>query len=185
MRANGPVESFTRVEIGRRDGWVCGFCHDPERLVNNQPGAPRALRPSIDHVMPVSAGGTHTRDNVQISHRWCNSEKNCGESPSPEVMRAKLSRVLEGTPVPEATHRSQYPTWTWPSSPRIEFVIALYIAGGRVAADPRYGDPATRLADAAARQFGEAEAGISRGLDWISEANERRSHIDAWWRSSP
>jgi hypothetical protein len=37
----------------------------------------------------------------------------------------------------------------WPASPRIEYMIALYISAGRVAADPRYGEPATRLAHAA------------------------------------
>ena len=31
--------------------------------------------PSIDHIIPVSRGGTHTWDNVQLAHRYCNSIK--------------------------------------------------------------------------------------------------------------
>lgn len=31
--------------------------------------------PSIDHIRPVSKGGTHTWDNVQLVHRGCNSIK--------------------------------------------------------------------------------------------------------------
>jgi hypothetical protein len=33
-------------------------------------------------------------------------------------------------------------------------MIALYITAGWVTGDPRYGDPATRLADIAAQRFG-------------------------------
>jgi 5-methylcytosine-specific restriction endonuclease McrA len=136
MRANGPVESFTHAEIGERDDWVCGICQDPKRLVDPRPGAARALSPSLDHIVPVSGGGTHTRGNVRITHLWCNVERNSGEPSSPEYMRAKLSRLLDGTPVPEELHRSQFPSWRWPASPRIEYMIALYIAAGQVAADP-------------------------------------------------
>ena len=31
--------------------------------------------PSIDHVIPVSKGGTHTWDNVKLAHRHCNTMK--------------------------------------------------------------------------------------------------------------
>ena len=31
--------------------------------------------PSIDHIKPVSRGGAHTRDNVQLAHMKCNSMK--------------------------------------------------------------------------------------------------------------
>ena len=29
MRAAGLLESFTKAEIGDRDGWLCGICKDP------------------------------------------------------------------------------------------------------------------------------------------------------------
>jgi 5-methylcytosine-specific restriction endonuclease McrA len=181
IRANGSVESFTHAEIGERDDWVCGICQDTNRLVDPQPGAARALSPSIDHIVPVSGGGPHTRTNVRITHLWCNVERNSGEPRSPEYMRAKLSRLVDGTPVPEELHRSQFPSWRWPASPHIEYMIALYIAAGQVAADPRYGDPAARAADAA-RLVGDDA--WSRGLDWLAGVSQRRSPIEARWRSS-
>jgi 5-methylcytosine-specific restriction endonuclease McrA len=30
------------------------------------------LQPSLDHIVPLSCGGTHTRDNVRCSHLRCN-----------------------------------------------------------------------------------------------------------------
>jgi 5-methylcytosine-specific restriction endonuclease McrA len=30
---------------------------------------------SIDHVLPVSKGGTHTWNNVRLAHRGCNMAK--------------------------------------------------------------------------------------------------------------
>lgn len=36
--------------------------------------------PSIDHIIPVSRGGTHTSENVQLSHMKCNRMKNDKEA---------------------------------------------------------------------------------------------------------
>jgi hypothetical protein len=178
MRASGPVESFTADEIGGRDGWFCGICQDASRLVDPRPAAPRALSPSIDHIIAVSAGGAHTRANVRITHLWCNTERNSHEPPPPECMRAQLSRLLDGTPVPEEIHRRQFPSWRWPASRHIERMIALYIAAGHVAADPRYGgDPAARLA-AGGRTHAETEVALRHGLDSITAISRRRSQIE-------
>jgi hypothetical protein len=54
-------------------------------------------------------------------------------------------------------------------------MIALYITAGRVTADPRYGDPATRLVSAARQLSGEdAEDTMRRGLEWIAQVTRRR-----------
>jgi 5-methylcytosine-specific restriction endonuclease McrA len=29
----------------------------------------------MDHIVPISKGGTHTLDNVQMAHRFCNLSK--------------------------------------------------------------------------------------------------------------
>lgn len=73
MRANGPVEKIDRDGIGDRDGWVCGLCSDPVDPALRHPD-PRS--PSLDHIRPISTGGTHTRDNAQITHLGCNTERN-------------------------------------------------------------------------------------------------------------
>lgn len=30
---------------------------------------------SIDHIVPISKGGTNDRSNLQLTHVWCNLEK--------------------------------------------------------------------------------------------------------------
>ena len=34
------------------------------------------MYPSIDHIRPISLGGLHSWDNVQLAHRGCNTKKN-------------------------------------------------------------------------------------------------------------
>lgn len=183
LQAAGSREKFSVTDIGDRDHWICGLCQDTARLVDSSPDAPRALAPSIDHIVAVSRGGAHTRDNVRITHLWCNTERNNGTPRSPELMRAQLTRLLDGTPLPEALHRSASPSWRWPASPRIEYMIALYIEAGRVTADPRYGDPLSRLAHSVRhRSSADAEALIRSGREWMEKVRKRRAPIDANWR---
>lgn len=107
FRANGPVEHFTRKEIGGRAGWVCGICQDPGRLASPTADRLDQVVAVVDHVVPPGRGGTHTRDNVQIAHRFCNSQKSDGPGPDPAIMRAKLTRKLHGTRLPEVMYRAE------------------------------------------------------------------------------
>lgn len=68
----GLYEKFTDEEIYARDGWVCGLCL---RKVNKRLKHPHLLSASLDHVWPVSLGGSHTRQNVALVHLRCNSSK--------------------------------------------------------------------------------------------------------------
>lgn len=67
------VESFKKKEIFERDNWKCGLCGKPvnKRLKHPDPGSA-----SLDHIIPLSRGGSHTRDNVQLAHLRCNCSKN-------------------------------------------------------------------------------------------------------------
>jgi hypothetical protein len=56
--------------IIKRDRGRCGICHKPVRAKRGRRG------PSIDHIIPLSIGGTHTLDNVQLAHLACNWSKN-------------------------------------------------------------------------------------------------------------
>ena len=56
-----PVDYVVVVE---RSGGLCGICH--ESL-----GAPI----EIDHIIPISRGGSHTYDNLQATHASCNKHK--------------------------------------------------------------------------------------------------------------
>jgi 5-methylcytosine-specific restriction endonuclease McrA len=183
MQANGPVESSTRAEIGRRDDWICGICGDRSRPVDPSASAPRALAPSLDHIRPLSAGGSHTRDNVQIAHLWCNIARG-SRAPAPQYLRAGLAEVLDGTPLPEELYRGSDPAWQWPASPHSEYLIALQVVSGRLAPDPRYGEPAERLAEAARRFGGNSRDAVDHGLDLMARFSGRRAVINAWWRAS-
>lgn len=66
------VAPVFRRKIFERDGWLCGICGkkvDPRK----RHGDPLAA--TIDHIVPLAAGGTHEPANVQCAHARCNSSK--------------------------------------------------------------------------------------------------------------
>lgn len=71
-RSAAGGESFTLREIAERDGWRCHLCR---RRVPDREYAARPLDPTIDHLVPVSAGGLHVRENVALAHNRCNYER--------------------------------------------------------------------------------------------------------------
>lgn len=72
LEAGVESERFTPLEIFVRDNWICGLCAEPVEPVLKHPDPMCA---SIDHVVPVKLGGTHTRANVQCVHLVCNLRK--------------------------------------------------------------------------------------------------------------
>lgn len=66
-RGASHAEKFTLDEIFERDGGVCYLCH--EDCPRNQA--------TMDHIVPVSPphNGPHTRANVKLAHRSCNTRK--------------------------------------------------------------------------------------------------------------
>lgn len=66
------VESFHSREIYERDRWLCGIC---EKQIDPAAKLPDKMSASIDHVIPISKGGTHERANVQAAHLFCNVSK--------------------------------------------------------------------------------------------------------------
>jgi len=70
--ACNPSEYFEDKDIFERDGWKCGLCN---KKVNRKRKAPHPDSPSLDHIIPLSRGGKHTRRNVQCSHLGCNIKK--------------------------------------------------------------------------------------------------------------
>ncbi|MDG3012389.1 HNH endonuclease [Rhodococcus sp. D2-41] len=68
----GATEVIERFEIGERDGWKCGIC---QGRINHSLRHPDPKSASLDHIVPISVGGTHTRENVQIAHLVCNVRK--------------------------------------------------------------------------------------------------------------
>lgn len=72
IRNHPSTEKFTRLEIFERDRWRCQLCGKQTRR-NAKPRTP--LAPSLDHIVPISRGGTHTRANTQCAHFLCNLQK--------------------------------------------------------------------------------------------------------------
>lgn len=67
-----PTESFSDDEIYERDDWTCQLYGKP---VDPTLRWPHPMYKSLDHRVPISRGGSHTRDNVQLAHLSCNSRK--------------------------------------------------------------------------------------------------------------
>lgn len=64
---------------------LCGLATDPDDFALSERGW-RALGPSyptLDHVVPLSAGGMHERANARLAHFYCNTVK--GAKPLAEV----------------------------------------------------------------------------------------------------
>lgn len=84
LRDNGKIDySISIRSIITKNGDVCHICLDrcdcDDYYINNDGHFIAGEQyPSIDHVIPVSHGGTHTWDNVKLAHRGCNSLKSDG-----------------------------------------------------------------------------------------------------------
>src|SRR5215469_2127600 len=61
-----------RLEILNRDNWVCHICSCP---IGQSHVWPDGRMGSMDHVVPVSMGGPHTRGNLRAAHLRCNIRK--------------------------------------------------------------------------------------------------------------
>ncbi len=64
--------SISINEIIRRQGDKCYLC---DEVVEVDSHYNSDYYPSIEHVIPISKGGTHEWHNVKLAHRKCNSEK--------------------------------------------------------------------------------------------------------------
>lgn len=72
-----PYElGVTRARVFKRDGWVCQICkRDTLRGKLSRTGPRDGRLPELDHIIPLSKGGSHTCANVQTLCRRCNNEK--------------------------------------------------------------------------------------------------------------
>lgn len=77
-------EHYTPAEIAERDGWRCQLCRKP---VNRRKRWPDPMCASIDHIVPITKGGTDVRANVQLAHLRCNISKGNRVRPDGEQLR--------------------------------------------------------------------------------------------------
>lgn len=79
------VAPVSRPQVYARDGWTCQLCQRP---VPRTEVVPHPQAPTLDHIIPLSRGGTHEPANVQLAHYLCNSIKSDG-------VRVNAGRLIE------------------------------------------------------------------------------------------
>lgn len=72
-KASTTHESIDREYILKRDHYTCKLCGT---RVDRRVKWPHPKFATLDHIIPLSKGGTHTKDNVQCAHLSCNCAKN-------------------------------------------------------------------------------------------------------------
>lgn len=73
LKREQTVEVFDPYEVFDRDGWICQLCNEP---VDVSLKFPDRMSKSLDHIIPISRGGEHSRANTQLAHFGCNASKN-------------------------------------------------------------------------------------------------------------
>jgi hypothetical protein len=71
--AKVEVEKVDPIRVFERDGWKCQLCgiKTPKQLR----GSRANNAPELDHIMPISKGGSHSYTNTQCSCHKCNHAK--------------------------------------------------------------------------------------------------------------
>jgi len=76
-RRGAVAERFDPMAVFERDGWRCQICG--VSTPKSRRGTCHANAPELDHVVPISRGGQHTRANTQCACRACNGAKGAGK----------------------------------------------------------------------------------------------------------
>lgn len=84
QRRKTQIESINERRVYLRDGWICQICR---KKVNHKLKYPNLMCASLDHIIPLSQGGTHTYSNIQLTHWICNIKKNVNVLPQGEQLR--------------------------------------------------------------------------------------------------
>lgn len=68
-KAGAGCEQFDEREVFYRDRWVCGICR---KRISKRMKYPHPRSVSLDHTVPISQGGPHSRANTRPAHLECN-----------------------------------------------------------------------------------------------------------------
>lgn len=63
------IDHLTLFEL---HGWMCWVCKEE---INKFLRFPHFMAATVEHIIPLSKGGTHTWDNVAPAHAKCNFDK--------------------------------------------------------------------------------------------------------------
>lgn len=68
-------KGITPKSVYKRDNGICALCGGLCDFGDIRDGVVGPAYPTVDHIIPLSKGGPHTWDNVQLAHFFCNSVK--------------------------------------------------------------------------------------------------------------
>lgn len=85
--------SVTRIKVVRRDKNICQICGKTCDPNDRRWGTLGANFPTLDHIIPLAKGGTHTWDNVQYACASCNSYKRDLIDPKRIMMEVSNAKV--------------------------------------------------------------------------------------------
>lgn len=72
------------IEVFERDGWTCHICG--KRTPKARRGSYRSNAPELDHIVPMSLGGSHTKGNLACACRACNGAKGAAAFGQPSLL---------------------------------------------------------------------------------------------------
>lgn len=72
MSKGDDIDHLTLFEMC---DWICHLCSEK---INPKLRFPNEWAATVEHIIPLSQGGTHTWDNVAAAHAWCNFQKGDG-----------------------------------------------------------------------------------------------------------
>ena len=157
IKTNEPFGAFFRIDIYNRDKWICKICKKP---VEKDLSFPNPKRASLDHIIPLSRGGTHESGNVQLAHLSCNTSKG--------------NRVGDVTSRP-ALLRGGKRVFTIPEAAKIAgvslSVLRHAVALGRVSCEPRQKFESRYLSEDVVADI--SKLGIQGSRIWMRERRVR------------
>jgi len=65
-------DEINHLVLFEMHGWRCWVC---KGTINRHLRFPNFMAATVEHIIPISKGGTHTWDNVAPAHAKCNFEK--------------------------------------------------------------------------------------------------------------
>jgi hypothetical protein len=68
-----PTEQIDPIDIFKRDNWICHICK--KKTNKKLRGTYNLNAPELDHIITISEGGGHLKDNVACACRDCNQKK--------------------------------------------------------------------------------------------------------------
>lgn len=77
ITVDSDISLFKLAERDQDRCQICGQLVDWDDFVKTDKATICGnMYPSIDHIIPISVGGLHSWDNIQLAHRICNTRKN-------------------------------------------------------------------------------------------------------------